>query len=526
MKKLNVLLISLLSCSMMLGCSIGVDTDSNTIIESESPSDEPSPSETQTVESESPVAESESPSASPSEQPSEESDTIPMIPDEDFVFPERSASEPVVKEMSALPSYTPTTFKASSYSETTTVLADGVTQVKCNLTLNGTTNVTSAYVVEVDLSKADVKAGSYDNTLSLTEYTKKSVPTAQALAWERDNPGKKVLAVTNADYFAWGDTGVCVNAFAKEGVILKSEHVNDSGDVPVSAPMLFGMCSKGAKIAPMTNTGDHTKDYRSKLYYSNSLSVYTQEGEVRAALTDGKTNTTNDPNTYSFIDQIQTNKYYAVAGHVYKLRLITPENGQENHKYARVIEASNKTSMSSFRLQEEGYGYLTVGSNIKDEFQVGDFVDLENSYVDSEEGHVWAHFDTILGCRHSLVENGTIPSTVAQEYQNGAQARVPRSAVGVKPNGNVVIVSIEDVHYGNSSTYPTCTGMNLTQLADFMRYYGCYDAANFDGGGSSQLCTKKPTDGGFTVITRSSDYCTYSVNSTRKVLNSIMVTTK
>ena len=90
--------------------------------------------------------------------------------------------------------------------------------------------------------------------------------------------------------------------------------------------------------------------------------------------------------------------------------------------------------------------------------------------------------------------------------------------------GKVVIVSVEDVHYGGKAT--TCTGMKLTELADFMRYFGCYDAANFDGGGSSQLVARNSVNSDFVVKTKSSDTNSTSVTSTRAVINSILVTTK
>ena len=89
-------------------------------------------------------------------------------------------------------------------------------------------------------------------------------------------------------------------------------------------------------------------------------------------------------------------------------------------------------------------------------------------------------------------------------------------------DGKVVIVSIEDLHYGGKAS--TCTGLTLTELADFMRYFGCYDAANFDGGGSSQLVVKE--NGSYVVKTRSSDTASTEVTSTRSVINSIIVTSK
>ena len=89
-------------------------------------------------------------------------------------------------------------------------------------------------------------------------------------------------------------------------------------------------------------------------------------------------------------------------------------------------------------------------------------------------------------------------------------------------DGKVVIVSVEDLHYCKKAD--VCTGMTITQLADFMRYFGCYDAANFDGGGSSQLVIND--NGSYIVKTKSSDTASAAAESTRKVLNTIIVTSK
>jgi exopolysaccharide biosynthesis protein len=152
------------------------------------------------------------------------------------------------------------------------------------------------------------------------------------------------------------------------------------------------------------------------------------------------------------------------------------------------------------------------------------YVDLqpikENTVV-SEDG-LWNHYDTIIGARHSLIENGALAPTLSLELSNGASGRVPRTAVGVMSDGKVVIVSVEDLHYGKKAD--VCTGMTITQLADFMRYFGCYDAANFDGGGSSQLVIND--NGSYIVKTKSSDTASAAAESTRKVLNTIIVTSK
>ena len=87
----------------------------------------------------------------------------------------------------------------------------------------------------------------------------------------------------------------------------------------------------------------------------------------------------------------------------------------------------------------------------------------------------------------------------------------------------MIIVSIEDLEYGKKAEVNT--GVNLTELADLMRYYGAYNAANFDGGGSTQLLVNQ--NNVMTVKVRSSDYGeAYFVENSRLVMNTIMVVSK
>ena len=59
-----------------------------------------------------------------------------------------------------------------------------------------------------------------------------------------------------------------------------------------------------------------------------------------------------------------------------------------------------------------------------------------------------------------------------------------------------------------------------------MRYYGVYNGANFDGGGSTQLITKNPSTNEFEVTVRSSDYGTNKVENSRAVVNTLLIYTK
>lgn len=418
------------------------------------------------------------------------------------------------KKLEKLGAYTPTTFSTSTYKTQITNLSDGVDLVNVEYTITSGSRVVKPVVVEVDLTKANIVAGSYDNTTS-ANFSTRSHPIDMANAWVRDNPGKDFIAVTNADFF--GST--VVNAFVKDGVILKNKHNEDRKDVPVSLPMLFGVSSKGAMIGSMSNSTD----------YVTNQDAIVQKGLIMAFKSDGTVITQNEfiqesashDKGLNIVTQIGSQKAVRAGNRVFLFKKIQQDQTKENEVRGCIVEEV-KISKIVMDASLKDYGYLVVGNRTRNTFEVGDYIFANNQMISTVDGK-WNGFDTILGCRHSLVENGTVPATVAQESQNGAKTPVPRTAIGIKDDGKVVIVSIEDLHYGGKAS--TCTGLTLSQLADFMRYYGCYDAANFDGGGSTQLITKAK-GGEATVQTRSSDNGGSGLTDTRIVMNSIIVTTK
>lgn len=109
------------------------------------------------------------------------------------------------------------------------------------------------------------------------------------------------------------------------------------------------------------------------------------------------------------------------------------------------------------------------------------------------------------------------------ENTNGAQTtNVPRTAVGIKEDGKVALFAIESLYYGKKSTDPNDPyGVNLPELAEIMRYYGCVNAGNFDGGGSTQMIVNR--NGVDEVVVRSSDFGTSNLTDGRAIINSFLI---
>ena len=130
-------------------------------------------------------------------------------------------------------------------------------------------------------------------------------------------------------------------------------------------------------------------------------------------------------------------------------------------------------------------------AKILERVQVGDRVRLRET-LGSEKAD---EAELVLGAGPSLVTNGKADVRSAEENIAGdiARGRAPRTAIGVKKDGTVILLVVD----GRSRS---SAGMSLQELADYMVKLGAVQALNFDGGGSSEMVLdgkilNNPSDG-------------------------------
>ena len=95
----------------------------------------------------------------------------------------------------------------------------------------------------------------------------------------------------------------------------------------------------------------------------------------------------------------------------------------------------------------------------------------------------WNRFDEIVGGTPLLVDRGEVITDYSCEKTllPFLQERHPRTAIGVKPNGQWLFVVVD------GRLPELSVGMTMKELAVFMHDLGCLSALNLDGGGSSTL---------------------------------------
>jgi exopolysaccharide biosynthesis protein len=96
-------------------------------------------------------------------------------------------------------------------------------------------------------------------------------------------------------------------------------------------------------------------------------------------------------------------------------------------------------------------------------------------------------------------------------------ARHPRSAIGIKPNGNIILLTVD-------GRQENAAGMSLPELTKLMRWLGCTSAINLDGGGSTTLWVAN--FGGNGVVNFPSDNKKWDHEGERKVANVILLQPK
>ncbi|MBQ7287260.1 MAG: phosphodiester glycosidase family protein [Candidatus Gastranaerophilales bacterium] len=107
-------------------------------------------------------------------------------------------------------------------------------------------------------------------------------------------------------------------------------------------------------------------------------------------------------------------------------------------------------------------------------------------YIDIKLQDNLKHARHIIGAGPYLVKDSEVFVDITEQKFQAIAGRNPRSAIGFKNDGTLIIATID-------GREKTSVGMTLTELAKFMKSIGCDYAMNFDGGSSSALYVKGKT---------------------------------
>lgn len=170
------------------------------------------------------------------------------------------------------------------------------------------------------------------------------------------------------------------------------------------------------------------------------------------------------------------------------------------HKKDNII--LNSTDTSEFRVRAKGA--ICVVNN---EFSIiGWDKEFESDNIN------YSAYDNVLVSGPLLVYKNQIVTLEDDPFVN---KKHPRSSVSITENGNLMLVIFDGRHPDNAD------GVNLYELAHFLKQIGAYKALNLDGGGSSTLYAKGFGENG--VANMPSDNKMFDHKGERKVSSIVYI---
>ena len=298
-----------------------------------------------------------------------------------------------------------------------------------------------------------------------------------AMAERKSEPGKRYFVGINADFFNTSGTtgrgvsiiGTPVGATVVDGEIYRARNnaalyknfiVDKEGGVYVN-PFVFG----GTLTTPSGATAQlgGVNTYSSEC--NNKIVIYTDRYY-------GSTDQTN-------------------SGTELVARLAEGETFESASPYKMVVESDTCTA-GDMTIPSGKYVIRGRGSaaTVVNTLQIGDTIIISPTWT---FGDLSVDPQQVISGNPKILADGVVLDT---ESERGDASQLhPRSAVGYSDGGTKVYFLVVD---GRSLI---SDGVRTTVLADIMRYAGCTDAMNVDGGGSSTLYTSalgirnKPSDG-------------------------------
>lgn len=159
----------------------------------------------------------------------------------------------------------------------------------------------------------------------------------------------------------------------------------------------------------------------------------------------------------------------------------TPEWGKiapPSPKYGKQIAIKDnkiiETSTSPLTIPEGGYVVVGPAQQLD---KMAQERDLKLEILTMPE---WDNVNHIISGGPYLVKNDKVYIDMTEQNLASIGGRNPRTAVGYTGEGNLIIVTVD-------GREKSSIGMTLTELANFMKSIGCYNAMNLDGGGSTVL---------------------------------------
>lgn len=314
---------------------------------------------------------------------------------------------------------------------------------------------------------------------SSTSWTKQTV-RAMAKDFEDRNPGWVVVAAINGDFFDIKGNNKAL-PYQTNGVTVS----NGETYRPFTNLQTIGFKNDGSSYSLVADKKFEVSNHFLNIYDENGNIIYEKEVKYfNQSPEDGEVAiwyTYNDANGIAIKKTLPGNNTYLVKAPIKLLPM------SDSNVYAKGVISSINQETEMFYGQ---FGIETNNQEIKNLLKEGVTIRIQQNLIGD-----YAECTDITGGGVTLVKNGEAIDNTADTNTH------PRTCVGIKEDGTIVFMTVDGRQALNDMN-----GMAYNELSATLLYYGCYEAYNLDGGGSTTLITRNefgdfdvqnsPSDGG------------------------------
>lgn len=330
---------------------------------------------------------------------------------------------------------------------------------------NGLTGLTSA-VYEQVINIVDVPAS---KDLKIVPWSKlgssrwnMATLTSMAKDFEQDNPGYRVIAGINGDFFDINGENNLPNA--TEGIHVAFGNVYKSTPAPTTARKPIGFKNDGS-LKPIVGNVPYEKADKM------TLTIYNAQDEIIETRQIDKVN--------SLPGEAEIALYYANWSAPRKISPLSAPLGYvvKNASFALAFSETDFYGLGTISAIEaktlgEGEFSLVVNDDtLKQKLQLGLKIRVQYDLAGAFSG-----LENATGAGKAIIYDGVFQ----EDTTTFGTARHPRTMVGSKSDGSIVMCVVDGRQTGME-------GVRQEEMAAIMHHYGCVDAYNLDGGGSSTM---------------------------------------
>ncbi|MGI6711100.1 MAG: Ig-like domain-containing protein [Bacilli bacterium] len=328
--------------------------------------------------------------------------------------------------------------------------------------------------------------------------------TSSAVDYENKNPGWKVIAGINADFFDLGGTGAppyqTMGATVSDGEFYKSAGnivtIGFTNDGTINN-MIAGGGTPDRKMVLTVGTQKFDVTGRNSAPAAGAISVFFGTWSDK---------TTFNPKAVS----AGSAKLYVVAAGTNQAVLANSS-----------VEFYGKGSVTSIptsaTLDKGQFGIVSNNATLNNLLAVGNTARVQWEYTGA-----MANVKSATGCRHAFINNNAIVTGL--EADSLFSVRHPRTVIGKKADGTIVMVVVDGRQTRDGYQM---YGMRVEEMQAMMAYYRCIEAYNLDGGGSSTMIIRTGTAYGnasaFTVTNSPNYNADTNTNTLRTNGNAILI---